>query len=78
MHGLGDHDRRAVAAAPLAADEVLGDNPESGAAGRLGGTGDRAHQPDVPGAVDQAEARRRQRPAGLGGGVGEGRVGAGP
>ena len=55
VHGLGDDHAREVAAALLAGDEVGGDHPEGLAAGRDRRAGDRAHQPDVAGAVDQPE-----------------------
>ena len=48
--------------APLAGDEVGGHDAEGLAAGGHGGAGDRAHQADVAGAVDEAEARRRRAP----------------
>ena len=61
----------------LARDEVRRDDAERAAAGGGGRARDRAHQPDVAGAVDQAKAGGRERAAELVGGVGVGGVGAG-
>ena len=68
---------REVAAGGFAGDEVGGNDAEGLAAGGHGGGGDRAHEADVAGAVDEAEARPRERRAEFGGGCGVGRLAAG-
>ena len=59
------------------ATRCAGTTPRVSPPAAMAARGDRAHQADVAGAVDEAEARPGQRRAELGGGGGVGRVAAG-
>ena len=78
MHGLGDDEGGEVAPSDLAGHEMRGDDAEGRAARGAGGRGEFAHQPDIAGAVDEAEFLRRQGAAEIAGARGIGGVVAGP
>ena len=72
VHRAHDVQPRQAGVRQLVVHQVLRDDADHLAAGRQGGVGDDAHQPDVPAAVDDADAGAGEvgGEGGRGGGVG--------
>ena len=73
VHRLHDLQPGQAGVRHLVVHQVLGDDADDLAAGGQRGVGDDAHQPDVPAAVDDADAGLRQVGGEGGGGVAVGR-----